>query len=249
MECGHWFGLGRWLLAALEEVHALGFVHVDLKGDNFCLPARSDGVAADGYPERVRLAWDELKLIDFAFSVWEKGLPPLYNDTPLPIGRSEFRYQSEQLLAALEAGNSPAPDLGPTRGLDWRVDLYSLGFVLGQILAEVERRCFPEDGNWGWTERRHAQARQLIENLQSGDREWRRPPPAERPHRALIGLLDRLLGEDDLAASLARDWEIKRDPNWHPQDASVRTPPTAVAPKRRGTGPAPKSASPPSSPL
>ena len=232
VDCAHWFGLARWLLAALDEVHSLGFVHVDLKGDNFCLPAQSIGEAGDGYPERVRLRWSELKLIDFAFSVWEKRLP-LEDDMPLPIGRSAFRYQSEQLLAALAAGNSPAPDLGPTRGLDWQVDLYSLGFLLGQILREAEKRCLPEDGNWGWTEKRHGQARQLIDSLQSWDREWRRPAPIVRPHRALIELLDRLLGEDDLAASLTQDWQIVRDANWRLQDASVRTPPTVPALRRR----------------
>ncbi|MDG4550199.1 MAG: hypothetical protein P9G45_07275, partial [Candidatus Contendobacter sp.] len=236
LECGHWFGLARWLLAALEEVHALGFVHVDLKGDNFCLPAHGDGVAVDGHPERVRLRWGELRLIDFAFSVWENRVP-LPANMPLPIGENDqFRYQSGQLRAALRAGNSPPFDLGLTQRLDWRADLYSLGFTLNQILAEVERRCFPEDGNWGWTGERHARARRLVGDLRGWDERWKQhgqPTPVERPHGALIALLDRVLGEDDLAASLARDWRIVRDPNWRPQDASVRTPPTAPAPKRR----------------
>lgn len=236
LDCGHWFSLARWLLAALDEVHALGFVHIDLKGDNFCLPAQSVGEAADGYPERVRLRWDELRLIDVAFSVWENRVP-LPANMPLPIGEStEFRYQSGQLLAALQAGNSPPFDLGPTQRLDWRADLYSLGFTLNQILAEAERRCFPEDGNWGWTEKRHTQARQLVGDLRGWDERWERqgqPALTERPHKALIELLDRVLGEDDLVASLARDWQIVRDPHWRPQDVSVRTPPTAPAPKRR----------------
>ncbi|MDG4595360.1 MAG: SUMF1/EgtB/PvdO family nonheme iron enzyme [Candidatus Contendobacter sp.] len=246
MECGHWFGLGRWLLAALDEMHALGFVHVDLKADNFCLPTQSLGTAGDGYPDRIRLQWDELKLIDFAFSLWEKRLP-LDEDNPLPIGRSAFRYQSEQLLAALGTKHSPpAPDLDLMRKLDWRVDLYSLGFVLGQVLREVEKRCLPEDGNWGWTEKRRDQGRQLLDSLQGWDRGWERPAPTERPHGALIELLDRLLGEDDLAASLAGEWKIARDANWRPQDASVRTPPTVPALRRRGAArsPAPVAPSP-----
>ena len=235
VDCGHWFGLGRGLLVALDDVHGLGFVHVDLKGDNFCLSAQREGEASDGYPDQIRLQWNELKLIDFAFSVWEKHLP-LDENSPLPIGRSTFRYQSEQLLAALEAGRSPTPELGPTRGLDWRVDLYSLGFVLEQILRDVEKRCLPEDGNWGWTEQRHSQARQLLENLRGWDQRWqqdRQPAPVQRPHRALIEPLDRLLGEDDLAESLAHHWKIVRDPNWRPQDPSVRTPPTVPALRRR----------------
>ena len=235
LDCGHWFGLARWLLAALEEVHALGFVHVDLKGDNFCLPARSEGVAADGYPERVRLQWGELRLIDFAFSVWEDRAR-LPGHMPLPIGENaEFCYQSKQLLAALAAGNSPAPDLGPTRGLDWRADLYSLGFTLNQILAEVERHCFPEDRNWRWTGERAKRARWLIDDLQGWDKRWeqrKQAAPVERPHGALIADLDRLLGEGDLAGSLVSGWEIVRDPNWRPQDPGMRTPPTAPAPKR-----------------
>ena len=235
MDCAHWFGLGRGLLVALDDVHGLGFVHVDLKGDNFCLSAQREGEASDGYPDQIRLQWNELKLIDFAFSVWEEHLP-LDKNSPLPIGRSTFRYQSEQLLAALEAGHSPTPELGPTRGLDWRVDLYSLGFVLEQILRDVEKRCLPEDGNWGWTEQRHSQARQLLENLRGWDQRWqqdRQPAPVQRPHRALIEPLERLLGEDDLAESLAHHWKIVRDPNWRPQDPSVRTPPTVPALRRR----------------
>ena len=57
--------------------------------------------------------------------------------TALPIGwQTDYDYQSPRLLHALEAGRRG--DLQPTRQLDWRCDMYSLGAMLKRYLPDDE---------------------------------------------------------------------------------------------------------------
>ncbi len=138
-------------------------------------------------------------MIDFAFSlVAGEALT-----TPLPIGRQQdYPYQSPRLLAALEAGRHG--DLGPTRQLDWRCDLYSVAAMLARYLPATASRAGPAAAA-DWTPAGLAAARTLIERIRHfHDQE----PGATRPHAELIALCAEALADADMAASLDAEWTL-----------------------------------------
>ena len=100
-DCAHWWALAHHCLAALNEIHALLLVHLDIKGDNLCIPygpAHFDPGATDAmlYPMFARLA-----LIDFAFSL----VSGERLGTALPIGwQKDYDYQSPRLDVFLNLG-------------------------------------------------------------------------------------------------------------------------------------------------
>jgi hypothetical protein len=140
-DCAHWWALARHCLIALDSIHALQLVHLDLKADNVCVPvapADFDPLASE---RTLQPRFDDLALIDFAFSL-VSGEPL---ESALPIARqAEYEYQSPRLLRALDAGR--AGDLAPTRELDWRCDLFSLAAMLWRYLPEFEDASLG-----GWT--------------------------------------------------------------------------------------------------
>jgi len=197
-DCAHWWALARHCLIALDSIHALQLVHLDLKADNVCVPiapADFDPLA----PERtLRARFDDLALIDFAFSL-VSGEPL---ESALPIARqAEYEYQSPRLLRALDAGRSG--NLAPTRELDWRCDLFSLAAMLWRYLPEFEDASLG-----GWTRARHAKARALARRLvEAHDGEL----TAERPHAELIALADEALAQRELEDSLQRGFSLVVD--------------------------------------
>jgi hypothetical protein len=197
-DCAHWWALARHCLVALDAIHALQLVHLDLKADNVCVPiapADFDPLAAE---RSLRPRFDELALIDFAFSL-VSGEPL---ESALPIARqAEYEYQSPRLLRALDAGR--CGNLAPTRELDWRCDLFSLAAMLWRYLPELEDATYG-----GWTRARHAKARALTRRLvEAHDNEL----PAERPHAELIAFADDALAQPELAESLQRGFDLVVD--------------------------------------
>jgi len=209
-DCAHWWALARHCLIALDAIHALQLVHLDLKADNVCVPlgpSDFDPLAADG---TLQPRFDDLALIDFAFSL-VSGEPL---ESALPIARqAEYEYQSPRLLRALDAGR--AGDLAPTRQLDWRCDLFSLAAMLWRYLPELE------DATHGaWTRGRHAKARALVRRLvEAHDGEL----PALRPHAELIAFASEALAQPELAESLQRGWRLVVD-----SDVALAVSPTPV---------------------
>ncbi|MEO7338645.1 MAG: hypothetical protein ABIV63_18885, partial [Caldimonas sp.] len=194
-DCAHWWALARHALTALDAIHHLQVVHLDLKADNVCIPA--DPVDFD--PHRagapLRLCFEQIALIDFAFSLvsGERLV------SALPIARQfEYDYQSPRLLHALEAGGRG--DLAPTRELDWRCDLFSLAAMLRRVLPDRTRAPVGD-----WTDDRHAMAHELIRRLlEVHDAEL----PSTRPHAELIAFASDPLQSPDLALSLQRGWTL-----------------------------------------
>ncbi|HMC15723.1 MAG TPA: hypothetical protein VKI18_08835, partial [Albitalea sp.] len=194
-DCAHWWALAQHCLAALDAIHELQLVHLDLKADNVCIP-----LGPADFDPRVPGAllyplFTQVTLIDFAFSlVSGENLA-----TALPIAhQGEYDYQSPRLLRALEAGRRG--ELQPTRQLDWRCDVFSLAAMLRRYLPQ---RGLTEHG--GWTESRLAQAQGLVSRLFDAHHG---PLPARRPHRQWIGFAERMLNDPALAASLAKGWQL-----------------------------------------
>ncbi|HEY2190245.1 MAG TPA: hypothetical protein VGH48_16940, partial [Caldimonas sp.] len=192
-DCAHWWALALHCLTALDAIHALQLVHLDLKADNVCIPIAPADFDPYAPGQALHANFDELALIDFAFSL-VSGEPL---DSALPIAQqAEYEYQSPRLLRALDAGRFG--NLAPTRQLDWRCDLFSLAAMLWRYLPELE------DTTVGaWTPVRHAKARALVRRLvEAHDAEL----PALRPHGELIALASEALEQPVLRESLRCGW-------------------------------------------
>ena len=209
-DCAHWWALARHCLLALESIHALQLVHLDLKADNVCVPVAPADFDPRAPEPTLQPRFDDIALIDFAFSL-VSGEPL---ESALPIARqADYEYQSPRLLRALDAG--PAGDLGPTRELDWRCDLFSLAAMLWRYLPELD-----DASHGAWTRGRHAKARALVRRLvEAHDGAL----PAVRPHAELISLAGETLAQAELAESLRRGWRLVVD-----SDVAVAASPTPV---------------------
>jgi len=209
-DCAHWWALARHCLIALDSIHALQLVHLDLKADNVCVPIAPADFDPLGSERTLQPRFDDLALIDFAFSL-VSGEPL---ESALPIARqAEYEYQSPRLLRALDAGRSG--DLAPTRELDWRCDLFSLAAMLWRYLPEFEDASLG-----GWTRGRHAKARALARRLvEAHDGEL----TPVRPHAELIALADDALAQRELAESLQRGFSLVVD-----SDIALAMSPTPV---------------------
>ena len=219
-DCAHWWGLAHHCLVALDEIHSLQLVHLDIKGDNICIPIGPDGYDPAAPDERLFPMFGKLRLIDFAFSlVSGESLP-----TPLPIGwQPDYDYQSPRLLHALEAGR--AGDLEPTENLDWRCDMYSLAAMLKRYLPGERRLCPPELSG-GWTVQRYDAAKALILKIRAAhDREL----TLRRPHAELIAETSAHVRENELAQSLDQGWTLARDAQPFAVPATPLTPVTRLA--------------------
>jgi hypothetical protein len=219
-DCAHWWSLARQCLVALDALHSLGFVHLDFKPDNVCVPWAPAGAGRPVQGQPLVPRFRGLALIDVAFSLFPEV--PLVE--PLPLLRQPgYEYQSPRLLHALEEGRRG--NLAPTLALDWRCDLFSLAAMLWRYLPE-------SSGDIGadWTEERHALAGAFVRQLLDVHND---PIPAQWPHRALIGLAALRLREPELAASVqaGRTFDPERT---HPLGIEP-TPATRLAevPRRR----------------
>ena len=200
-DCAHWWALARHLLLALDAVHELRLVHLDLKPDNVCIPPSPADFDPAAPARLLRPRFEQLALIDFAFSL-VCGDPLA---TALPLARQpDYDYQSPRLLAALQAAR--AGDLRPTRELDWRCDFYSMAALLSRYLPDPHT---PAEA--GWTPARQGRAQALLSRLQAIHDGGL---PARRPHADLADDAAALLRDPALAASLARGWvpDGRRDP-------------------------------------
>jgi serine/threonine protein kinase len=222
-DCAHWWALAHHSLIALKKIHQLQLVHLDVKGDNVCIPLGPASFDCDAPDERLHPVFEQLALIDFAFAlVSGEALTQ-----PLPIGwQREYDYQSPRLLKALEEGRNG--DLALTRQLDWRCDMYSLAAMLKRYLPD--EGAVRQSAATGWTGERYDAAKSLILALRE---HHDRGAPQAYPHAALINVTGARLRQKDLASSLASGWTLARDIDVVSTGASPLTPMTRLAPSIR----------------
>jgi len=194
-DCAHWWALAHHSLIALDAIHELQLVHLDLKADNVCIPYTPVDFDPLVPGQALRPRFEQISLIDFAFSlVSGESLT-----RALPIARqTEYDYQSPRLLAALEAGSRG--ELQLTRQLDWRCDVYSLAAMLRRYLPDPELPLVA-----GWTNAHLTQARGLVRRLLRAHDDKR---ASQRPHAALVALTAQALANEALGTSLADGWTL-----------------------------------------
>ena len=204
-DCAHWWALAHHTLRALETLHLLQLVHLDVKPDNICVPVLPAAFTEDVSGSRIGMQFARLALIDFAFS----RLPAEPFVSPVPIGsHAEYPYQSPRLQAALEAGR--AGDLRPMEALDWRCDLYSLAAMLRLYLPDADTSALASSD--GWSAERHSRAMALLAAL---DDAHDRQVGAVWPHQTLIDMCEAGMQEPELVTSLLQGFALA------PADATV----------------------------
>jgi len=213
-DCAHWWSLARHCLLALDAVHALGFVHLELKPDNVCIPWAPAGAGRPLPGQPLRPRFKGLALIDVAFSL----VPGVDYAMPLPLLRQPaYEYQSPRLLHALEEGRRG--HLAPTRALDWRCDFFSLAGMLWHYLPELDD--LPASG---WSTAHHLAASEFVQHLLDLHGA---AMPADWPHYDLIAVATERLRDPELAAAL--DAGTSFDPARSQPLAAAATPPTRLA--------------------
>jgi hypothetical protein len=227
-DCAHWWALAHHCLLALQEIHRLELVHLDIKGDNVCIPYAPVSFDPQSADPSLRPVFPQFALIDFAFALVSKESLT----TPLPIGwQREYDYQSPRLLSALEKGRDG--DLQATRELDWRCDMYSLAAMLKRYLPDGAQEQRGEGGA-GWTPARYDSAKALILRVREAHDT---DSPMRRPHAELIETTSAALSEADLARSLERGWGLARETTVPAVSPSPLTPVTRLAPVTRIASP------------
>jgi serine/threonine protein kinase len=208
----------RACLVALKQIHDHRIVHCDIKEDNICIPYAPNPFPGNG--RKIHLEFENLKLIDFAFSV--AHAIPL---TQILVINPDERvpYQSELLIAALRSDRRSGC-LNAVRQLAYRVDLFSLGYMAEKICASG-LDCPPGPGEF----RALQDVRSLVQKLKAFDSA---PNIGPLPHDGLIAEIDRLLVQ---TAGLSETLEFKVDGEWTTEElaqgrgAGRKTPLTPVA--------------------
>ncbi len=192
--------IAREMLKVLKAFHEANFVHCDIKLDNFCIPPRDPQPAESGTGSRIYSGYmkpSELCLIDLGFAllpdrdrrtVWRA--PPTAGQTlgePLyPRNRDEPGhppYISPRFVAAAKQAVQGNPK--PFQALDWRIDLYSLGWALENLDAS---------GNPHGDSNLLKYWKALPEKLKSHDREDAQGTP---PHQVIIQEIEHRLNAPD----------------------------------------------------
>jgi serine/threonine protein kinase len=207
----------RACLIALRQIHVNRIVHCDIKEDNICIPYACYPSTADA--NSIKLEFDKLKLIDFAFSI--AHAIPL---TQILVIDPDERvpYHSRRLTSALRADRrSGCPNA--VQQLDYRVDLFSLGYMAEKISAAGLDLPTGTDG------RILQDVRDLIRTLKAFDSV---PDVGPLPHDHLIAEIDRLL---TAMAGFSESQEFRVAGEWtteemaRGQDLGRKTPLTPVA--------------------
>lgn len=107
---------------AVQHAHARGIIHRDLKPGNILIDHRPPASSDDGH-SRATPAIAQPKVLDF-------GVARLFDEGP------EHTILTQQgLLVGTVAYMSPEQLAGDPQGIDTRVDVYSLGVILFELLA------------------------------------------------------------------------------------------------------------------
>jgi len=179
------FSLLKACLVALKEIHRIGIVHCDIKADNICLPYSPYPFNSES-DNPITIDFEHIRLIDFAFSITPERLLKHH----LPI-LPKAPYQSNSLKSALQTDYSPSQQQNlAVQQLDWRVDLFSLGYMAEQLLGTMPKAAGGRSA--------YADAERIVKRLKAFDAEMPRINET-LPHDGLIENLDKLIGTQEIS--------------------------------------------------
>ena len=175
----------RAALKALQLIQAAGYVHGDVKADNFCLSFEQLTTGAHG--TRGILRPDTLKLIDLGMTT--SASQRQANQWPnLGNFRLKSKGTDDLLVRAYEAASNGDGTLFDE--IDWRYDLWALGLMLQQWPGfEKSQIC----GQQRFTTRLSRLHRQLVDIYRTSDG----AVLSEPPHAELIADINDAIGLDD----------------------------------------------------
>lgn len=130
-------------LLALQSIHQCGLLHCDIRLDQICIPFTKDN-------DRLKLHFDEIKLIDFGIAIWRMVPVATHNPVRFTSKNAEgYRYIAKSLMKAGDyqeqhkAQHNDYDFNALTKQIDCAVDLYSFGVMLD----ELELLRYAEDGD------------------------------------------------------------------------------------------------------
>ncbi len=121
--------LARACLRALQEVHALGVVHGDVKADNVCVRARP----VRSGENTLQLDLGSLRLIDFAYAVYRER--PL--KFVLPTDPDRLDYLPDFYRAAIRQAQTEGDPAPIQRAACAQVDIFSLYRLMREVVPEA----------------------------------------------------------------------------------------------------------------
>ena len=164
-DCAHWWALAHYCLIALKEIHQLQLVHLDIKGDNVCIPFGPASFDPDADEAPLYPLFGQLALIDFAFS--------LVSGESLTVAAADRLADGTTTISRRACSTRWRRDttaiLRQTRELDWRCDIYSLAAMLKRYLPD-DLAARPPERVTGWTSERYDTAKALILTLRRSPR-------------------------------------------------------------------------------
>jgi hypothetical protein len=192
--------LAHYCVKALKEVHQLQLVHLDIKGDNVCIPFG---------PATSTRTWRERRSIRCSASLPSSTshsrssrvrTSPSHCPSAGSANTTINRRVSSRRLPQATTG-----DLSKTRELDWRCDIYSLAAMLKRYLPGDAAACTSGTRNRVDERALYDAARALIVALR---RHHDEDAPERLPHQSIIDTTAAILSEGDLAQSLAAGWTL-----------------------------------------
>lgn len=203
--------LSRGCIVALKEMHIKNFYHLDIKTNNICLPAR-DLTDYAGTSLTVEPIWEDIRLIDFGCSMGlhvKPSFKPTLGDTgdgqTSPMWRrciaelNEIEREGDGTDAFWHRQDIALRLQSALAKVDWRSDLYQLGYMLNQIWhpdpKAPEYEALNTSTDFPVVNRLFSESEGIVAQLLAWglEEKWAGNVPNEMPHEGMIEQIDEAL--------------------------------------------------------
>lgn len=180
----------RSALKALYPLHGSGWIHSDIKLDNWCLQWLGGSLSAAGAPLAGRLNPDHLRAIDMGLTLEEKALrtKEIVSGKAIATEMNPLRH----LLLIKDAHTAAnSGNFKPLQQLDWRCDL----MALGEMFDRLHKWTYTENASPSEDHLRSALGK-IIDDLRNQTLPQNPAPPM--PHVTTIKEINDLLQDSGI---------------------------------------------------